>query len=529
MARFLGVPAVAALLPRPGAILILCDRPDPDLAFFHAHFIQASLCLVTGDPDLESQVPAGIAVACGPVGDRRWLQELAAFHGPNLVIDQRDDAKADGTPAERALAFVVFHRALARGGVQALRIPARSRFGGSVTRALARRLAGAARLPRHAPAQNHYRILAKPAAPATPIRILTADDIPDNGRTAEAVTIAAPTYRRAEAELIDAPAWIAECVSFYAGRDVVPRPARVHRFREARVFGYGLVQVGDAVVEESLINRDRTHLLGALALAPAGAQVHHTLPRPRRIPGRTVHLWQMWAENYGHWLIECLPRLHVAARAGLLDGARVAVQAVPGMQALYRETLAVLGIGEDRIVWLTQREVIFEELVYPSPITRQPITKSPLVIDAASDLRDRIGPPAEILPERIYVSRNRSGRRRLVNEEAVIALLTARGYGVVHPETLPFARQVQVFAAARFVVGGMGAALANLAFGPAGLRCLLLTNRDMLDDFFLDLVGLKDGTYVSIHGTSLAPELAMHSDYTIDLDTLRDALDRHGF
>ena len=57
----------------------------------------------------------------------------------------------------------------------------------------------------------------------------------------------------------------------------------------------------------------------------------------------------------------------------------------------------------------------------------------------------------------------------------------------------------------------------------------MLTNQDMMDDFFLDLMGLKEGHYVSIHGTSLSPELGMQSDYTIDTDILRAALDRHGF
>lgn len=519
LARLARAPEVVALATEPSAILILCDRVDPDLAAFGARFIQAPICLVTETPGLEAEVPPDVGVHRGPVGDRHWLHGLAAYHGPNLVIDQRAD-----DPYAQARAFAVLRPRLARGGAYALRtrsgLTARLRS----SRALDQRLAATGMVDRRA--ETGYRIVAAPGASSTPIRVRPASGIAGS----HVATVPAPAYRRAEADLVDAPAWIADAVATYAGRTVTPPEARVHRFQDAIVFGYGLVQVGDSLVEESLINRDRSAYLGALTLGPDGeAEVRHTLPRPRRIAGRSVHLWQLWGENYGHWLIECLPRLHVAARAGLLDGARVTVQAMPGMEGLYRDSLAAFGIGPDRIVWLNQREVVFEELIYPSPITRQPIVKSPLVIEAALHLRDRIGPPEEALPERIYVSRNRSGRRRLANEAEVIALLAERGYRVVHPEAEPFARQVRIFAAARFVVGGMGAALANLAFGPDGLRCLMLTNRDMLDDFFLDLAGLKAGRYVSIHGTSLSPELGMQSDYTIDLDTLRETLDRHGF
>jgi hypothetical protein len=99
----------------------------------------------------------------------------------------------------------------------------------------------------------------------------------------------------------------------------------------------------------------------------------------------------------------------------------------------------------------------------------------------------------------------------------------------VHPEEESFVRQVQIFAAARFVIGGMGAALSNLAFSEPGVRCLMLTNQDMLDDFFLDLAGLVGGSYVSIHGDSVAPDLGMQSDYAIPIAVLRETLDRHGF
>lgn len=522
ISRLATLPAVLAMATRPCAILILCDHLDPGLDAFARRFIYAPICVATGNQSLAQVAPAGVTVACGDLGDRRWLRALAVAHGPSLIVDQR-------LSSERALAwaFTVLFPVLAQGGVYAIQSHGRRwdrlRAWSRSARALDRRLAAAGGSARR---RDGDRIVGKPDAVPRPIRLRPAAEIP----APPAVAIDAPRYHRATGVLIGAESRVADFAVQFSGSEAVPPQARVYRFQEAIVFGIALVQVGDALVEESLINRDRNGYLGALSLGPDGTgTVHHTLPRPRRIAGRTVHLWQLWAENYGHWLIECLPRLHVAARAGLLDGAKVTVQAIPSMEALYRESLLALGIGADRIVWLTQREVVFEELVYPTPVTLQPITKSPLVIDAARDLRERIGPPPEPLPERIYVSRNRNARRRLVNEAEVVALLAERGYRTVHPETESFARQIQLFAAARFVVGGMGAALSNLAFCAPGVRCLMLTNQDMLDDFFLDLAGLVGGSYVSIHGDSIAPELGMQSDYTIPIELLRKTLDRHGF
>lgn len=520
-------PAILAMVIRPSVILVLCDRLDPDLDAFGRRFQSATICLATGNPHLAGeapggQVPAGMTVALGDTADEHWLWTLAAEHGPSLVIDQRD-----ASDVERARAFAVLHPALAHGGLYAIGEAsgpwAVLRTFRPSARALDRRLAATGGRQSR---QGGYRVVVKPDTVPRPIRLRTAAEIP----APPGVFIDAPTYRRANAALIGAPPGLAAFGEHFSGSEVIPPQARVYRFPEAIVFGFALVQVGDALVEESLINRDRGDYLGALSLAPDGTgTVHHRLPTPRRVPGRTVHLWQLWAENYGHWIIECLPRLHVAARAGLLDGAKVTVQAIPSMAPVYRETLAALGIAPDRIVWMTQSEVVFEELIYPTPITRQPITKSPLVIDAARALRDRIGTPPEPLPERIYVSRNRNARRRLANEAEVVALLAERGYRIVHPETETFARQVQIFAAARSVIGGMGAALSNLAFSEPGVQCLMLTNEDMPDDFFLDLVGLVGGRYVSLHGDSLAPDLGMQSDYIIPVALLRETLDRYGF
>ncbi|KQO68843.1 glycosyltransferase family 61 protein [Methylobacterium sp. Leaf89] len=522
LSRLARVPAILAMATRPSAILILCDELVPGLEPFGRRFIQAPICLVTTNLDLATQAPGDVTVACGRLDDRRWLRGLARFHGPSLIVDQRRCSEA-----ERAFAFAVLYPMLARGGVYA--VPERTGFRARLpalnpsARLLDQRLAALGEGGRR---HGGYRMVGRPDAAPASIRLRPAAEIP----APSAISIDAPPYRRALAELVGAPPRIADFAARFSGSEAVPPGARVYRFRDARVFGFALVQVGDALVEESLINRDRGDYLGALTLTPDGTgSVHHTLPHPRRVSGRTVHLWQLWAENYGHWLIECLPRLHVAARAGLLDGAKVTVHAIPAMETVYRDSLAALGIGADRIVWLTQREVVFAELVYPTPITRQPITKSPLVIDSAREIRQRIGPPPEPLAERIYVSRNRNARRRLVNEAEVIAVLAERGYQTVHPETECFARQVQIFAAARFVIGGMGAALSNLAFAEPGVRCLMLTNQDMLDDFFLDLVGLVRGTYVCIHGSSAAPDLGMQSDYAIPIDILRETLDRHGF
>jgi capsular polysaccharide biosynthesis protein len=76
---------------------------------------------------------------------------------------------------------------------------------------------------------------------------------------------------------------------------------------------------------------------------------------------------------------------------------------------------------------------------------------------------------AALLPDResrrdrrIYISRR--GRRKVLNEDALVVRLSRHGFEVVDPESLPFAEQVELFYDAEIVVGTHGAGLTNLLF-----------------------------------------------------------------
>jgi capsular polysaccharide biosynthesis protein len=69
---------------------------------------------------------------------------------------------------------------------------------------------------------------------------------------------------------------------------------------------------------------------------------------------------------------------------------------------------------------------------------------------------------------KIYIDRSGAPYRRLPNEAALIAALSARGFVPVRLEELSFAQQVALFRHASMVVGLHGAGLANIAFCSPG-------------------------------------------------------------
>ncbi|MGE0723153.1 MAG: DUF563 domain-containing protein [Alphaproteobacteria bacterium] len=76
--------------------------------------------------------------------------------------------------------------------------------------------------------------------------------------------------------------------------------------------------------------------------------------------------------------------------------------------------------------------------------------------------------PSAAARRRLFLRRGTVARRRLSNEEAVAARLAAAGFETVDPGALALESQMRLFAEAAIVVGTHGAALANVAFMPAG-------------------------------------------------------------
>ena len=95
------------------------------------------------------------------------------------------------------------------------------------------------------------------------------------------------------------------------------------------------------------------------------------------------------------------------------------------------------------------------DVIYPTPLTRQPWVKSPLAIEVLEGLRTH-SDPATIGSQKLFVSRNTWNTRQLVNEDAVFALLEQNGYVLAHPEKYTFAQQIALFSNARIVIGTLG-------------------------------------------------------------------------
>ncbi|WP_372618737.1 glycosyltransferase family 61 protein [Falsiroseomonas sp.] len=317
-------------------------------------------------------------------------------------------------------------------------------------------------------------------------------------------------------------------------RLVEPPPARAARLRNCLVLEDGVVvPEAGSVIRESLINQHSAHRFAGLYRPELEAPfaVLEAPPNPTTLPDGETHvlLKQRWDSNYGHWLIESLPRMAMVRELADPAGCRFLVrQPVSAqMRAVCLDSLALFGVTAGQVDFVGNEALAIPNLIYPAPLTVQPWIKAPLAIRTLEALAGLVQGAVPPEPQRIYVSRNRyqNSRRRLLNEADLLRLLLARGYRVIEPETLSLREQIATFAAAGTVIGNLGAALSNLVFSPPGVRVFGLTNGRMMDNFFYDIVCHKRGEYWSLHGRAATPARGMQSDFTIDLARFAALLD----
>jgi hypothetical protein len=183
--------------------------------------------------------------------------------------------------------------------------------------------------------------------------------------------------------------------------------------------------------------------------------------------GTTCNLMSPGLDIYGHWLVDCLPRLALA----LSSGARIDRYLLPEPRLPWKDALlALFSVPREKIVFLdsTRTTARCERMLLPT-FARFNSEVGPALVEAYQRFAPSVrSPKAE---DRLFVSRSQwSGSRPLLNREEIEAVFRENGFKIIRPETLPIAEVIASFAAARIVVGECGSGMHNTLFCPPHTR-----------------------------------------------------------
>ena len=252
--------------------------------------------------------------------------------------------------------------------------------------------------------------------------------------------------------------------------------------------------------------------------------------------GKHILLKNKHAENYGHFILECLPNIRLLSEISGLANIKVVIHKTenPYLRRSFYEALALAGVQKEQIVEFGGENNIgvFEELLYPSPITNHPTWKSKVSITYCEQLANKINESDRSKPERrsnpsayLYVSRGTGFKRRPTNESDVIALLVSAGYKVIYPEKMSVQEQIAIFSCAKVIVGILGAAMTNIIFSPQTTQIIMLTPDSISGYFFWDLANLKKQDYYALSCKTTSQKRGYgDADFYVDINVLNEAI-----
>ena len=199
--------------------------------------------------------------------------------------------------------------------------------------------------------------------------------------------------------------------------------------------------------------------------------------------------------NYSHWLVDSLSRIALVKRAGWYD--KIDYFLVPSThQDFQRDSLRLLGIDDSKVIsGLKENHVQADTLIATTYVRYSEHFPNWCI----NFLREEFLKPAilsskEKYNPRVYISRNDSTKRRVLNETELMATLSKYGFASYELSKLNFQEKINLFAQADIVIATIGAGQGNLVFCKEKTSVIELMADDFAQPFFSDLankVGLN--------------------------------------
>ncbi|MEM7579943.1 MAG: glycosyltransferase family 61 protein [Cyanobacteria bacterium P01_A01_bin.80] len=189
------------------------------------------------------------------------------------------------------------------------------------------------------------------------------------------------------------------------------------------------------------------------------------------LTGTVAYLSNTDTSNYYHWMCLVIPLIGIYGKFLNTKSIDYFYFGNSSLLDFHRETLNMLGIDDSKIL---QEACIADRIIVGlssrfadfASVTKFEFGLAPIVKENYLFTRNLF--LNFLLPNsrnrRIYVSRGKVKRRKIINESEVINLLLRYGFEIVSMDNKTIAEQAEMFSEASIIVAPHGAALTNLLF-----------------------------------------------------------------
>ncbi|WP_378410517.1 glycosyltransferase family 61 protein [Rhodocytophaga aerolata] len=184
--------------------------------------------------------------------------------------------------------------------------------------------------------------------------------------------------------------------------------------------------------------------------------------------GNYLFVFNVWYQGYFHWLTECLPKLYL-----IKDFLHQYTLLLPdNISSFHRSSLKAFQFKE--ILYFSTNEYLaIPNLDIITQLAETGSYNIQLIKHMRSYFNDYFSfTETSILAEKIYISRRKASRRKIINEEHVEKLLSDAGFYSIIMEDFSFEEQIAIMRQCKYLISMHGAGLTNMLFMPTN-TCVL--------------------------------------------------------
>ncbi len=244
----------------------------------------------------------------------------------------------------------------------------------------------------------------------------------------------------------------------------------------------------------------------------------------------------VFANGFGHWMIEYLAKFIGALLSGALPSVPVLIES--GMPRSHRQAIELMlpdgseiielprfAMAHVRRLWCAPTQVyipIFQlqdEHFKWEHFVMHPTRMAVIIREMARRVDHAVARPTQI--DRVFLARAPSLHHKLVNRAVIEVAAEARGFRVVDPSQLDFVEQVRLVRHASFIIGPDGSQMFLAFFARPGTKLCIFSNVEGVVEIQAEHGALYtelDVDYTVITGPTVHLDVVFsgESDYEID-------------
>ncbi|AIR85090.1 hypothetical protein LH22_06270 [Pantoea rwandensis] len=287
-----------------------------------------------------------------------------------------------------------------------------------------------------------------------------------------------------------------------------------------------IIELHDVIVgEQGLVIDSNFRVIKETITQHSSLEIEGFINRARNfnhieyVQGSFINLRKRGEQNYGHWLIECLPKINYLSHIN--KDLKVLVPDVSSQMNLVIETslrtscsspnLMIMKMGKSEI----KR---FQKLVIIDGLTHHGTYMAPQVVQFNSQLRESV---AGAGPKKVLLLRD-SPHRRISNIDHLSSSLKKLGFSAITPGKLNLKEQISALKNADTVIGVMGAEMTNIVYADKYANILNIAPASMPDTFFHFISVHKEHSYNEYRCETEGVEKNRNNSMSVDVGHICD-------